>query len=135
MIPENEFKEDLKKLGQSKEEHIQEIEDIKTSFGDLENFLDLMTNFDTFIKKADYAEKKESLWWVCSNLIWDEEKLSIVRVKWLDEYIEGRKKLLEKCAVFEPENIVVNKGLNDLFKVTCPTLLSWLDTLREMMPK
>ena len=102
-------------------------------FEKMNEFLDTMFHFEDIIKKADYLKKKDLFELFSSNLVWDEEKLYILKANWLKTYIDGRKTVLQKYPVLEPKNNVENKGLKGVLDIKCPVLWAWLDKTRKAL--
>ncbi len=133
LISEVEFKADYQEIIFKE----QDFESSKTHFNDyydeLEALLDLCSGFITVMEKGTQQEKKDLLSRFPSNLIWDEEILSVHKPKWLLAFEKGRKTFLLKNTLVEPKNNLVNKRQNTPLKALCPTLLGWLDTVRTYM--
>jgi len=85
------------------------------------------------MKNGTQEEKKSLLNKFPSNLVWNEQILSVYKPKWLLAFEKGRKKILLKNTLVEPRNNLVNKEQNTPLRVPCPTLLQWLDTVGTYM--
>jgi len=130
-----EFKADSEKLENELESKNIQKELNDNSFEKMNQFLDTMYNFEDIIKKADYLKKKDLLELFSSNLIWNEEKLYILKANWLKTFINGRKTILQKYPEFEPKNNVDIKGLKGVLDIKCPVLWAWLDNMRKYLNK
>ncbi|WP_299676160.1 recombinase family protein [uncultured Dokdonia sp.] len=130
MISMDEFKKDIATLEEElnlKQKGKKYAEDW---YNEMDGLLDNLQSLGQIIKKADYNSKKELLKSLGSNLVWNEEKLFIIKPDWLEHFIKGRKMLHKKYKSFEPKNNVINKGLNSVLDVRCPTVLCWLGKIR-----
>ena len=126
MITEEEYRSDLAGLQQVSK--TVETPYVKNWFEKLEDIIDLGVEFQNIIENGTIKEKKEVLSRLGSNLIWDEENLSISNEKWMDAYINGRKRVLSKYPMFEPKNNVGNKQQKTPFGVPCPVVLPGQDS-------
>jgi DNA invertase Pin-like site-specific DNA recombinase len=135
MISLDEFKDDVSKL--ETQLSIKKSEKIyaKNWYEQLDKLLDNFYCFEDIIKKADYNDKKQLLKLLRSNLVWNEEKLFINKADWLQEFIYGRETILKEYNEFEPKNNFINKGLNGVLDIYCPTLLCWLVSVRKIYCK
>jgi len=132
MISLDEFKEDVSGLESQLDSKKSEKIYAENWYEQLDKLLDTLYCFEDIIKKADYNDKKQLLKLLGSNLVWDEEKLYINKADWLKEFINGRKTILQQYDLFEPKNNVMNKGLNGVLDIHCPTLLRQLMSVRKM---
>ncbi|MCF7864989.1 MAG: recombinase family protein [Candidatus Pacebacteria bacterium] len=87
------------------------------------NIADLTKEFVDIMQSDNINSKREVLSRFGSNLIWDEEKVSIINTKWMDILIQGLKEAKLKNPQFEPRNYDVDKGKTDVFASVCPNLL------------
>lgn len=131
----NEFKNDVKKLDQQLKSKNQQSKLAENWHELTTSFLDSMYDFEDIIKKADYSKKRDLLNLFSSNLVWDEQKLYILKADWLKTFVKGRKTVLQKYPEFEPKNNAGTKGLNGILDINCPVLWAWLDTLRKILCK
>src|SRR5690606_11868127 len=92
----------------------------------------LFSDILDIIESTDSEAKKDLLSTLSSNLIWDEEKLNILRPKWIIEFEKVRKWMLKEYAQFEPEKDVENKGDYTDFGTLCPALLGMWQNVRTL---
>ncbi len=93
--------------------------------------IDLNLEFASVMKSDNTQAKREVLSRLGSNLIWNEEKLSICNAKWLDTLIHGLKLAKTKNPRFEPRNIVDTSSSNsDFSSISIPLLRTW-DNVRK----
>ncbi len=98
--------------------------EIKSSWFDKANeIIDLNLEFVAILKSDDVQAKRRVLGKLGSNLIWDEEKISICNTKWMDALISGLKEAKTKNPRFEPENIVDTSSSNSDFSPISISLL------------
>lgn len=132
-ISEQELKADYQEIIHKE----QALESGRKQFNDyydeLEALLDLCSGFTVVMEKGTQQEKKNLLSSFPSNLVWDEEILSVHKPKWLRAFEKGRKSFLLKNTLIEPNKTLVNKEQNAPLRTLCPTLLGWLDTVRTYM--
>jgi site-specific DNA recombinase len=122
MISEEEYKVDLAELEQ-KYNNNGNVSYVSDWFDELNNIVDLGVEMKNIINNGTVKQKKDILSRLRSNLVWDEENLSISNVFWMDTYIKGRKEVLSQYPWFEPRNNLVNKRKNTDLTVLCPTML------------
>ena len=67
-----------------------------------------------------------------SNLIWNEEKVSIINTKWVGVLINGLREAKRKNPQFETKNIIDTSDSNEDFALVRPNLLPLLDTFRTL---
>ncbi len=132
IISLDEFKKDVSKLEFQLDSKKSEKLYAENWYEQLDKLLDKLYCFEDIIKKGDYNDKKQLLKLFRSNLVWDEEKLYINKADWLKEFINGRKTILQQHDLFEPEINVMNKGLNGVLDIYCPTLLRQLVSVRKI---
>lgn len=135
LITKDEFKNDVKNLENQLNSKKKDYQYVENWYESMNELLDTIFNFSEIIKKADHYEKKRALEVLSPNLIWNEKNLNVLREKWMNVFIEGRKEVLSKYPQFEPENNVDFKGLNDVLDVKCPTLLNLLLKVRRLRHK
>jgi len=130
-----EYRNDISKLDKTLE--IKNKQNILSEnwYEEMLKLLDMVYHFEDIIKKSDYSSKRDLLRLFCSNLVWNEEKLLINKANWLNIFIKGRKTILSKYPVFEPENNVDLKGLNGVLDINCPVMWSLLDKIRKTLHK
>ena len=111
MIVEDEYNTDLKEIekemGSSRENGKHLVSDWLEYLSDI---IDLGIEMKNIIDNGTLKEKKDMMSRFRSNLIWNEENLSICKASWLKRYIKGRKQVLSQYPWFEPKNNQVNKG-------------------------
>ena len=61
-----------------------------------------------------------------SNLVWNEEKISIYNSNAINKLVEGIKKAKLEFPKFEPKNYVVNKSLNEKTGLFLPVFSTML---------
>ncbi len=133
LISQQEFKADYQGIILKEQAFESKQTHFKDYYDELEALLDLCSGLVTVMEKGTQQEKRDLLSRFPSNLVWDEEILSIHKPKWLLAFEKGRKTLLLKNTHVEPKDSLVNKGQNTPLRVLCPTLLGWLDTVRTYM--
>ena len=135
IISKEEFQSDIKKLEELVRLKKKDCEYAENWYESMDELLDTIFNFSTIIKNADHYEKKQALEILSPNLVWNEKNLNVLRPKWMNVFIEGRKEVLSKYPQFEPEKSVDFKGLNSVLNIKCPTLLQLLDKVRRLRHK
>jgi site-specific DNA recombinase len=74
--------------------------------------------------QSDVVEAKRSiLSRLGSNLVWNEEKVSVINKKWVDVLAAGLREAKFKNPKFEPKYSEANKDKTDAFASVCPILL------------
>lgn len=81
-------------------------------------------------KNGDIEQKRMVLARFQSNLIWDEEKLSIYKPKWLETLIFGLNEVNAEIRVIEPKKNLINQYDLQGLKDSLPALCRMWDTLR-----
>lgn len=76
-------------------------------------------------------DKRSCLSSLRSNLIWNEENLSIINAKPVQTLIDGINLTKLKHPLFEPENIVDTSERNKVFQAALPDLLQTWDNVRN----
>lgn len=84
---------------------------------------DLTKEFVDIMESDDVNSKRAMLSRFGSNLIWNEEKVSISNTKWMNVLVEGLKEAKRKNPRFEPRNIVDTSDSNEDFASVRPNLL------------
>jgi len=84
---------------------------------------DLISEFVETMNSDSVTAKRELLSRLGSNLLWNEEKLSIVNTKWVDALIDGVNEARLEMARFEPKNNLAVYRKTDDFTSVCPSLL------------
>ncbi|UOY04996.1 recombinase family protein [Muricauda sp. SCSIO 64092] len=133
LISEEEFISDNKEINMKEEEIRTKNGAFENYFEELESLFNLSVEFEDIILNGSLEEKKRVLQEFGSNLLWNEEKLEIIRSKWLTVFEKSRKHILAKNRQFEPEKSVEKKGSNADLRPLCPVLLSYLDELRTYL--
>jgi len=133
LISKEEFETDYREIEKQEQDYDKSINHFKDYYSELDNLLNLCASFIKIMKNGSQKEKKELFSRFPSNLVWNEQKLSIYKPKWLKAFEKGRKMILLKYGSVEPENQPINKGKNTDKSVLCPTLLRWLDRVRTLM--
>lgn len=123
MISEAEYKSDLIDLENKYGPQEKKKQHVSDWFDNLNKIVDIGLEMKNVIENGTVNEKKDIMSRFGSNLVWNEENLSVSNDSWMDTYIKGRKQVLSKYPWFEPRNNVVNKGKNTDLTVLCPTLL------------
>lgn len=133
MISDVDFENDYKMLEIEQQRLKPKTRPMREFFSEMEQLIDMCEIFSEVIAKGNADYKKELLSNFRSNLVWDEEKLQIIRPDWIRAFEKCRKKILDKYRSVEPEIDLIGKGKNTRLKVVCPTLLQWLDAVRTHM--
>ena len=84
------------------------------------------------LKNGTITEKRELLTRLGSNLVWNEEKLSILNRISIDTLIKGLKQAKLKNPQFEPRFYEACKDKTDVFASVRPNLLRTLDAFRTI---
>ncbi|MEI9966953.1 MAG: hypothetical protein WDN67_05030 [Candidatus Moraniibacteriota bacterium] len=92
---------------------------------------DLTREFVTIMESDDIKAKRETLTEFGSNLIWNEEKLSIINKEWANILAKGLKEARCQNPRFEPRNIVDTSDSNEVFASVRPILLRMWDDVRK----
>jgi hypothetical protein len=94
---------------------------------------DLTQEFVAIMESDDVKSKRATLSQFGSNLIWNEEKLSIINKKWTNVLAEGLKEAKCEKPQFEPRNIVDTSDSNEVFASVRPILLRTWDNVRKVI--
>lgn len=123
MIDEKSYSKEYDTLRLKKETLLNHKENSESMDVAFKETLSMITEIKNIIENNDPEAKRELLSRLSSNLIWDEEKLNILRPKWLIEFEKARKRMLMKYPLFEPKKHVGNKEDFNDFGTLCPALL------------
>ena len=85
--------------------------------------ISLSQSFVKILNSKDINLKREVLSRFGSNLVWDEEKLSIINTKEVQVLIDGLKEAKQKNSQFEPKNTLAGKDKTEVFASVCPIML------------
>jgi hypothetical protein len=107
------------------EEYSQDLEFLKNEYNDLEEkaedlnwysemigITDIIKNINNVIENGTFESKRNILSLAGSNLVWNDEKLSIYSKKSINILVEGIKRIKSEYPEFEPNKYVVPQGLN-----------------------
>lgn len=95
-------------------------------YSKMNEIVDLTLCTKEIIEKGTMQAKRNILSKLGSNLVWNEENLSIYNSKAINKLVEGIKGIKEKNPKFEPKNCVVWKGLNEKTSEFSPVFSAWL---------
>lgn len=105
IITDEEYKKDLADLENKVPKEVSFDIDWKDKLGSI---VDMGTECLKVFESSDVKAQKEILFKSQSNLIWNEEKLYIIRPKWLDTYVNGIKRYKSEIGTIEPK-LIENK--------------------------
>jgi hypothetical protein len=125
-ITDEEFQEDRKDL----EERLltEDTNKAESWLTKMEEVLDLGVELYDIIENGTVKEKRGVLSRLSSNLIWNEEKLSIINTDWMDTYILGLQRSKEVSPKFEPRKYGLDKRQNEPFELARPDWLRRQDS-------
>lgn len=131
LITQDEYESDLKELNlQLTDTQQPEEEDwLKRA----EEIVSLDEEFTNVIQNGTFKEKQTVLSKLRSNLLWDEEKLSIINTKPVQALVNALTTAKRKNPLFEPEKIVDTTIQNSVFDTVRPILLRGLDNVRTQI--
>lgn len=115
-ITNDEYKNDLEALGK----HYVGVDEKKNKvdwYSRMIEIVDLTLSTKKILEKGSIQAKRNILSRLGSNLIWDEENLSIYNSSEVNKLVEGLKCAKQINQEFEPRNCVVYKGLNEKTEV------------------
>jgi len=135
LINDKDFASDYQRLEQEQQNLKPTSRPMRDYFSEMEQLLEVCLAFLKVIRSGNPDHKKELLSNFRSNLTWDEEKLEIIRPKWIEAFEMMRKHILAKYGSVEPELDLIGQGKNARLKAVCPTLLQWLDRVRTYLIK
>lgn len=102
-------------------------------FSRMNEIVDLTLCAKEVLQNGGTQAKRNILSRLGSNLVWNEESLSIYNSNEVNKLVEGLKYAKQINQEFEPKNCVVNKGLNEkteVFSSVFSTMLPWASNLR-----
>ncbi len=122
IITEEEYRIDLSQIEEKHKTQASTPEPIDW-YSKIDDTISIGEHMQNILENGSVEQKREFMAKLGSNLVWDEENLSVINPKWLDIYIKGRKQVLSEKEWFEPRNNVGNKRENASFETLCPSLL------------
>ncbi len=122
---ESEYEEDCTRLETEYADTNKNLEGVDW-YSRLMEITDITESIATVLNSDDVEAKRRLLARLSSNLIWDEENLSIINQKEINALINGVKRLKSIYPKFEPKNYVVNKGSNEKTSEFSPVFSSLL---------
>ena len=122
IIPENDGKDTINELNSIIDSR-NSINSDRDWFNNTLDIADLTKEFVDIMKSDAIKPKRSVLSRFGSNLIWNEEKVSIINKKWIDVLVDGLKEARSKKPQFEPKNIVDTSDSNEVFVAVRPILL------------
>lgn len=111
-ITSDEYKNDLEDL-RKKYTTIDNKKENIDWYSKMNEIVDLTLCAKEILLKGTMQAKRNILSKLSSNLVWDEENLSIYNSKSIEKLVEGIKGARENNPKFEPKNCIVWKGLNE----------------------
>ena len=131
LITEDEYKSDVAKIEEEVRAEAEGSLNYRTDWlVDAKRVLNLAAEFHLVMKRGESPEKRQALMDLCSNLLWDGEKLSICNVKPVNGLMECLKRAKVTNPLFEPSIWVDTQGSNAVFAQVRPELLRGVDALR-----
>ncbi len=131
LITEDEYKADVARIEEEVRAEADGSLNSRTDWlVDAKRVLNLAAEFHLIMKLGESAEKRQALVNLCSNLLWNGEKLSISNVKPINGLMECLKRAKAANPLFEPSIWVDTKGSNAVFADVRPELLRGVDALR-----
>lgn len=126
-ITPEEYKSDIQDVD-SKLAACSQKNEVVDWYSRLNEIIDLTEECVAILKSDDVDSKRKLLLRLGSNLVWDEEKLSIINTKPIQVLIDGLKETKTKNPQFEPENIIDTSSQNEVFEDIRPIMLRGLDS-------
>ena len=108
-ITNEEYQSDLKDLN-NRYSSTNKKEDEKDWYSKMNNIADLLVSAKEVLQKGTMQSKRNVLSKLSSNLVWNEEKLSIYNAKEINKLVEGIKGIKSKFPKFEPKNYQAPQG-------------------------
>lgn len=124
-ITNEEYKTDLEDLNK-KYAVVDDKKEAVDWYSKMNEIVDLTLCTKEILEKGTMQAKRNILSKLSSNLVWNEEKLSIYNSKAINKLVEGIKGIRERNPKFEPKNCVVWKGLNEKTDEFSPVFSTWL---------
>lgn len=112
IISDEEYKQDLADLENKVPR--EKIIDVDWKYK-LNSIVDMGKECLKVFENSDIKAQKEILFQSQSNLIWDEEKLYVIRPKWLDTYVNGIKRYKSEMVTIEPKLLENKPNKNNSF--------------------
>lgn len=131
-ITEEEYKADLEILTEQYKD-IKEENSNNDWYSEMMKITSLIEEIGKVIDKGTFEAKRNFLSKLGSNLVWNDEKLSIYSSKSIEKLVEGIKRIKSEFPKFEPKNYQVPQGLNEKNRAFDPifsTMLPMLDEFR-----
>jgi site-specific DNA recombinase len=131
-ITSEEYHADLEAIT-SQYRNTEEKSDTDDWYSEMMKITDLIEKDKEIIENGTIEAKRNFLSELGSNLVWNDEKLSIYSRKPIEKLIEGIKRIKLEFPKFEPKNYQVPQGLNektDEFSPVISTLLAWQSAFR-----
>lgn len=101
-------------------------------FSQMNEIVDLTLCAKEVLEKGGMQAKRNILSRLGSNLVWNEENLSIYNDIAIEKLVDGIKIAKSENQKFEPKNCVVNKGLNEKTEVFSSVFSTMLRVLRPI---
>jgi len=124
-ITDDEYKTDLEDLNK-KYAVVDGKKETIDWYSKMNEIVDLTLCTKEVLEKGTMLAKRNILSKLSSNLVWNEEILSIYNSKAIDKLVEGIKRTKLEFPKFEPKNCVVWKGLNEKTDAFSPVFSTML---------
>ncbi|MFA5936735.1 MAG: recombinase family protein [Candidatus Paceibacterota bacterium] len=111
-ITNEEYQSDLKDLN-NKYSSTGKKEETKDWYSKMNNIANLLVSAKDVLKQGTMQARRNLLSELSSNLVWNEEKLSIYNSKEINKLVEGIKGIKSKFPKFEPKNYQAPQGSNE----------------------
>lgn len=111
-ITDQEYSEDLVILSKEYKDTKEEVV-VSNWYEEMVGITNIIELLGEVMKKGTFEAKRKILSDLGSNLVWDDEKLSISNKKSINTLVEGIKRIKSEFPKFEPKNYVAIQGLNE----------------------
>lgn len=134
-ITNEEYQSDLKDLNNKYSVTKGEVK-IKDWYSEMNDIVDITLCVKNVLKIGSIQAKRNMLSRMSSNLVWNEENLSIYNSKAINTLVNGMKGIKSEFPEFEPKNFLTAQGLNEKTSNILPvfsTLLRGLNSVRTAL--
>jgi len=133
-ITNDEYKSDLQILVNQYKDINEEVKE-SDWYSEMMEITNLIEEIEKVIEKGTLEAKRNILSRLGSNLVWNDEKLSIYSRKSINTLVEGIKGIKSEFPKFEPKKYQVPQGLNEKNRAFDPifsTMLPLVDEFRTL---
>lgn len=124
-IEEEDYKQDMKSLNE-RYANLEKKENQVNWFEKMNEIVEVGLSAKEILEKGSIEIKRNLLFNLGSNLVWNEEKLFIYNKKSIEKLIKGLNEIKVKIPEFEPKNNVVWQSLNEKTSDNSPVFSTML---------